>query len=139
MKEGLKVTLNNKNYQNILFQSRDTIVTMSKFVTKNRINANFIVLYPRTKSRYRRIFFSFEFVSRSSFSNRHQISNTINLEISLWGYDIIFPPKIQKTKKSKMIETFTIKNIFYCSKFKVDQINTRKVILPQKSWPNMDK
>ena len=83
MKEGLKVTLNNKNYQNILFQSRDTIVTMPKFVTKNRIHANFIVLYPRTKSRYRRTFFSFEFVSRSSFSNRHQISNTINLETSL--------------------------------------------------------
>ena len=56
MKEGLKVTLNNKNYQNILFQSRDTIVTMSKFVTKNRIYANFIVLYLRTESRYRRTF-----------------------------------------------------------------------------------
>ena len=43
----------------ILFQSRDTIVTMSKFVTKNRIHANFIVLYLRTESRYRRTFFSF--------------------------------------------------------------------------------
>ena len=60
MKEGLKVTLNNKNYQNILFQSRDTIVTMSKFVTKKRIWANFIVLYLPTASRYRRTFFSFE-------------------------------------------------------------------------------
>ena len=28
------LTLNQKNYQNILFRSRDTIVTMSKFVTK---------------------------------------------------------------------------------------------------------
>ena len=66
-----------KQKQNILFQSRDIIVTMSKFVTKNRIYANFIVLDLRT-------FFSFEFVSRSSFTNcRHQISNNIYLEISL--------------------------------------------------------
>ena len=30
------LTLNQKNYQNILFRSRDTIVTMSKFVTKKK-------------------------------------------------------------------------------------------------------
>ena len=83
MEEGLYLTLKEKNYQNILFQSKDTTVTMSKFVTKNRIYANFIVLYLRTESRYRRTFFSFEFVSRSSFSNRRQIYNNINLEISL--------------------------------------------------------
>ena len=34
MKEGLYLTLNQTNYQNILFRSRDAIVTMSKFVTK---------------------------------------------------------------------------------------------------------
>ena len=33
MKEVLSLTLNKKKYQNILFQSRDAIVTMSKFVT----------------------------------------------------------------------------------------------------------
>ena len=70
-----------KNYQNILFQSKDTAVTMSKFASKNRIYANFIGFYLRTESRYQRTFFSFEFVSRSSFSNRHQIYNNINLEI----------------------------------------------------------
>ena len=61
MKEDFKLTLNKRNHQSILFQSRDTIVigpitrheraaeiestivTMSKFVTKN-----FIVLYLRT-------------------------------------------------------------------------------------------
>ena len=83
MEEGLYLTLQEKNYQNILFQSKGTTVTMSKFVTKNRIHANFFVLYLRTESRYRRTFFSFEFVSRSSFSNRRQIYNNINLEISL--------------------------------------------------------
>ena len=51
--------------------------------TKKRIYANFIVLYLRTELRYRRTFFSFEFVSRSPFSNRHQISIKIYFEISL--------------------------------------------------------
>ena len=37
--------------------------------------------------------FSFEFVSKSSFSNRHQISNNTNLEISLWRH---FPAKTTK-------------------------------------------
>ena len=59
MEEGLYLTLKEKNYQNILFQSKDTAVAMSKFVTKNRIYANFIVLYLQTESRYRRTFFSF--------------------------------------------------------------------------------
>ena len=61
MEEGLYLTLKEKN-QNILFQSKDTTVKMSKFVTKYTIYANFIVLYLRTESRYQRTFFSFEFV-----------------------------------------------------------------------------
>ena len=36
MKEDLLLTLKEKKYQNILFQSKDTTVGMSKFVTKNR-------------------------------------------------------------------------------------------------------
>ena len=57
--------LTNKKYQNILFQS---VVTMSKFVTKNRIYANFIVLYLRTESRYRRS--ESEKYSQSNFSTK---------------------------------------------------------------------
>ena len=58
------------------------------------------------------LFFSFEFVSRSSFNNRHQISDNINLEISLKVYHVSFPPKIQKSKKTTNIETFTTKISF---------------------------
>ena len=132
MKEGLCLTLNQTNYQKILFRSRDAIVTMSKFVTKKRIWANFIVLYLPTASRYGRTFFSFEFVSKSSFSTRHAISNNIYFEILLQVCDVIFPPKNTKNKKYKTIETFTIKNIFYSSKFEMNQMNTRRVVLPQK-------
>ena len=60
MEEGLNITLKeNILFQikkNILFQWKDTTVTMSKFVTKNRIYANFIVLYLRTESRFEELF-----------------------------------------------------------------------------------
>ena len=49
--------------------------------------------------------------------------------------------KMRNTKNKKIEDDRIIhdKNIFYCSKFEVNQINTRRVILPQKSWPNMDQ
>ena len=78
----------------------------------------------------------------SLFEDRLSATDIKSLTIYIWKFHFKSMTSFSRQNSRQKIENninIHHKNIFYCSKMEVNEMNTRRLILPQKSWLNMDK